>query len=233
MEIKTYMDYMYEVNENNEVSILKYKGNFEEVTIPNSIDGMPVTEINASLFGNTGFCNSDLLKRVVIPDGVRNVAIHSFSGSKSLESVAIPASVTEIDSSAFRRSNSLASINVNENNPAYADIDGVLFNKDLTKLIWFPIGKSVEEESAYTVPHGVTTIGRRAFSGCFLDKIALPDIVTDISSAAFHRCSYLKDVRIPVGIKTILHSAFEDCASLPTINIPESVTKIDSSAFKG
>ena len=233
METKTYMDYMYKVNENNEVSILKYTGECEEVNIPKSIDGMPVTEINASLIANTGFCNSDLLKRVIIPDGVRRIAMYSFSYSKSLESVTIPASVTEIHPSAFNRSNSLVSINVDDNNPAYADIDGVLFSKDKTKLIWFPVGKSSEAESAYTVPGGVTTIGIGAFSGCFLNKIVLPDSVTDIGSRAFDGCSKLKDVMLPAGLESISRSVFEGCASLQAIYIPESVTEIGNEAFKG
>ena len=146
MIIKAYEDFKYEIVNNQEVSIVKYTGNAEELTIPDSIDGMPVTEINASLIGNTGICNSLELKKVIIPEGVKSITNFSFSGSKSLESVAIPASVTVIgcllteigcsvilgSQSVFSRSQSLLSIIVNENNPKYADVDGVLFNKDKT-----------------------------------------------------------------------------------------------------
>lgn len=52
--------------------------------------------------------------------------------------VKIGANVTEIDDNAFYSCWSLERIEVDENNPNYSDIDGVLYNKDQTVIINYP-----------------------------------------------------------------------------------------------
>ena len=80
MKHKTHMDFKYSIK-GKEVEVNKYMGDREEVCIPDSIDGMPVTVINASLIGDTGFSSSDTLKRVVVPEGVLKIAMMSFGYS--------------------------------------------------------------------------------------------------------------------------------------------------------
>ena len=242
MKLKTYMDFKYGVVD-NDVVIYKYTGNREEVSIPDNIDGMPVTVINASLVGDAGLSSSGTLKSVVVPEGVREIAIMSFGYSKSLENVTIPASVTKMDSSVFVRSMSLKSINVDDSNPEFSSVDGVLFNKDKTELIYFPRGKSYTtsgdipegrtEILEYTIPDGVASIGYNTFSDCFLKGVTIPDSVTDIGSRAFSGCCYLKNINLPEGITVISYDTFKDCISLTSIIIPKSVMKIDHSAFEG
>ena len=244
--MQTYNDFMYDVKDNGEITIYKYTGECEEVTIPGSIDGHPVTEM-AALIGNAGFCDSGQLKRVILPEGFKEITMLSFSGCKSLESVVIPASVTEISDSAFARCKSLKSIEVDENNATYTTIDGVLFSKDKTKLIIFPFGKSFQtgtttdgepipvgkmETLSYTIPEGVSSIGSQAFEDCYLESVTFPDSVTEIDGNAFSGCQFLKDVVLPEGLETISWEIFEGCESLEEITIPENVTKIDSGAFK-
>ena len=48
-------------------------------------------------------------------------------------------------------------------NPNYSDVDGVLFNKDQTRLIQYPGGKT----GNYTIPISVAFIGRKAFADCY------------------------------------------------------------------
>jgi|GEM_PF-3430820 len=242
MGLKTYSDFKYDIKD-NEVVIYKYVGDQEEVTIPNSINGLPVVDINASLVRDTGFTNSDKLKKVIIPEGVREIGMFSFGyGCKSLETVVIPASVTEMESSAFG-SRSLKAIEVNENNPKFASIDGVLFNKDKTELIYFPWGKSYRtggdlpegkmEAFDYIIPDGTVTIGYQAFGDCYLIGVTIPDSVKEIKGRAFSNCRCLKDIILPKSITAIDWSTFENCDSLESIGIPENVTKIDNGAFEG
>ena len=148
MNLKTYMDFKYEI-EDNEVVICKYVGDQEEVTVPDSIDDLPVTIIDCSLISDTGLASSDKVKKVVIPEGVKEIAIFSFKfGCKCLETVVIPASVTEMGRSAFG-SRSLKTIEVNENNPKFSSVDGVLFNKDKTELIYFRGVNHTERAATY------------------------------------------------------------------------------------
>ena len=222
--------FMYKI-ENNEVTIYKYTGeDCEELTVPAVIEGLPVTDINGSLVGNTGLCNSDTLKRVIVPEGVKKIAMFTFGRSKSLESVIIPASVTEMGASTFSGSKSLLNITVDENNPQYADIDGVLFNKDKTELIFFPNGRAEEH---YTIPEYVTKIGFNSFAECPIKSVTIPGSIADVKFVAFKDCRNLANVILMEGIKTISCEAFENCGSLTNITIPASVTKIELRAFNG
>ncbi|MDP2892497.1 MAG: leucine-rich repeat domain-containing protein, partial [Bacillota bacterium] len=99
------------------ITITGYTGAGGDVTIPNTIDGKPVTSIGDYAFA---FCSS-------------------------LTSITIPGSVTNIGGGAFAWCNSLTAINVDPSNTAYSSADGVLFNIDKTTLIQYPGGKTGTE----------------------------------------------------------------------------------------
>jgi hypothetical protein len=105
--------------------------------------------------------------------------------------VTIPNSVTSIGDGAFSRCWSLKSVNVDATNPAYASVDGVLFNKKGSVLGVYPAGKN----GSYTIPNSVTSIGNSAFSGCSgLTSVTIPNSVTSIGDGAFSGCSGLQGV---------------------------------------
>ena len=80
---------------------------------------------------------------------------------------------------------------VSEQNQNFSSIDGVLFNKDKTALILFPVGKS----GAYNVPNSVTSIKGIAFLGCIgLTSVTIPNSVTSIGSSAFLGCTGLTEI---------------------------------------
>ena len=87
-------------------------------------------------------------------------------------------------------------------------------------------------EEDITIPLGVTTIGKDAFSGNnTLTKVYIPDEVTSIDYAAFENCKNLKKVQIGDGVKSIGQSAFSGCLSLSNVNIPRYTESIGSGAF--
>ena len=73
---------------------------------------------------------------------------------------------------------------VDENNPLYRAVDGVLFSKDMKTLIRFPCDKDCEE---YTVPESVERIERYAFYMTGLKKVILPEGITLIENSVFLR----------------------------------------------
>ena len=126
-----------------------------------------------------------------VPDSVTSIRTTAFDGCVNLTSVTIPSSVTEIGASAFLSCASLTAITVASGNSAFADVDGVLFNNAVTKLISYPCGRS----GAYTVPDGVTSIEQAAFYYCKnLTGITIPSSVTTICQFAFLACFSLTDV---------------------------------------
>ena len=82
------------------------------------------------------------------------------------------------------------------------------------------------------IESGVTSIGARAFSGCFsLTSVAIPKSVTSIEPLAFLNCTALTNITIPASVTNIGEWAFSGCGGLTSVTIPESVTSIGSFAF--
>ena len=156
--------------------------NLTNVKIPNS-----VTTINKAAFYS---CTN--LTSLTIPDSITNIGSDAFAYCRSLTSVTIPNSVKSIGEHAFEDCTSLTSIGVSSDNENYASVEGVLFNKDKSKLITYPAGKS---NDTYEISNSVTSIGDHAFTGCVsLKSVTIYDSVTSISDGAFFDCEGLKDV---------------------------------------
>ena len=104
----------------------------------------------------------------------------------------------------------------------------MLFNKDKTKLVRYPQGKS---GNTYTIPTSVTTIDKYAFYSCSsLTEITLPDALTTIDKYAFYYCSKLEAITIPASVTGIDYYAFADCSNLATVTL-NSNPYINANAF--
>jgi hypothetical protein len=201
--------------------------NLTSITIPNS-----VTSIADEAF-LMPFDPNRSLTSIIIPDGVKNIGSGAFYGCVGLTSVTIPSSVTSTDGSAFGRCTGMTSINVHNDNPAYASVDGVLFNKAKDTLIKYPGGK----QGAYTIPGSVNTIGDDAFAFCAgLKSVEIPNSVKTIDVGAFAG-SGLTAVTIPSSVKSIMSMAFEDCYHLTSVTslnrVPPVVEKDDAFNLNG
>ena len=194
--------------------------NIESVSIE---DG--VTSIGESAFDS---CTS--LTSVTIPNSVTSIGDSAFLRCASLISITIPNSVTSIGWRAFENCTSLTSIEVLENNKNYSSLDGVLFNKDKSKLITYPAGKA---DSEYAIPNSVTSIGYSAFENCTsLTSITIPNSVTSIGGSAFYGCTSLASITIPNDVTSIGYGVFQGCTRLTSITMPDSVTSIGEDAFR-
>ena len=174
------------------------------VTIGNSVTSI----------GEWAFSDCSSLTSVTIPDSVTSIGYSAFSGCSSLTSVTIGNGVTSINDS-FSGCVSLKSFTVSESNSAYSSKDGVLFNKNKTKLVAYPAGKT---NTSYTIPNSVSEIKEWAFSDCSdLTNVTIPNSVSKISYGTFECCENLKSVTIPTSVKSIDGRAFSGCDSLSDI----------------
>ena len=189
------------------------------VTIPDSVTSI----------GEQAFHLCESLTSVAIPDSVTSIGKNAFASCKNLTGVTIGSGVENMGDVAFWNCDSLTSIMVDENNKNYSSADGVLFNKNKTVLIQYPIGN---KKTSYTIPNSVTSIGNWAFDGCTsLTSVTIPNSVTSIGDDAFSGCSSLTSVTIPNSVTSIGAYAFWCCSSLTSVTIPNSVTSIGSAAF--
>lgn len=221
-------DYTYEILDENTCSVTGYTGSEPDIVIPSEIDGYTVVEIGFSAFeqpeeeprktitsvvipntvksiGMTAFFGTNITE-IIIPEGVETIEQQAFDACRDLVSATLPSSLVTLGQSAFgSQDTKLQEINVSLENQNYCSVDGIVFSKDMTKLIQYPIGKVAK---SYSIPDTVTTIGESAFMECqALEHINIPSSVTVIEDFAFCN-TILKEVIIPKNIKGIGSWAF-------------------------
>jgi hypothetical protein len=141
--------------------------------------------------GDQAFFGCTNLLSVTIPNSITTIGSRAFYDCSSLSSVTIPHSVTTIGRRAFYGCTNLTSIDVDNDNPEYSSVNGVLFNNAKDVLVQYPNGK----QDAYTIPSSVMFIGIDAFSGnTGLMSITIPESVTLLGGNAFGGCVSLTSV---------------------------------------
>lgn len=158
---------------------------------------------------------NSLRRRVVIPDGVKEIANGVFSGCEYLESIEFPKSLTKIDTEAFAKCYRLNSVKFS---------DGLQI-----------IGDSAFEKCDFElleIPDGVVEIGNKAFcSNDNLRKLIIPESTQRIGEEAFSHCRALRKLFLNETIKEIGARAFYDCNYIDVIALPKSLKKIGEKAF--
>ena len=178
-----------------------------ELTIPETIEGYPVTDI-----GEWAFENCTELTNVKIPDSVINIGSGAFQYC-NFTSVAIPDSVANIGGNAFYDCANLKSITIP--NGVTSIEDSTFYGcTNLTSII---------------IPNSVTSISSCAFWECTaLKDLTIPDSVTYIGYSAFYRCIGLTNITIPNNVTYIASSSFRECVGLTDIKVAEDNMVYDS-----
>jgi len=200
-----------------------------------------------------GTAEGDILKIPATYNGlpVTGVDWWSYYEYRGFTSVFIPASLTSFSVYTFDLLNSLENISVSSSNKYYSSLNGVLYNKNKTRIVRVPQTLSGDFEIPYgvtvigyetfincrnltsvTIPYGVTSIEKWAFYGCRgLTGIIIPDSVKEMGDWAFRSCSGLESVTIGKGLTDIPVCAFDDCTNLTSVTVPNGVIAIGAYAF--
>lgn len=149
------------------------------IIIPNSVESI----------GDCAFAYCKNLTNITIPDSVKSIEDFAFAGCENLSNVTIGNGVTNLSLDFLADCFNLKNIIVADDNKNYLSQDGVLFNKNKTKLIKYPSGKS---DTSYTVPNTVKDIVEFAFHDSYnLTNITIPKSVTNIEDRAFSMSRFL------------------------------------------
>lgn len=129
---------------------------------------------------------------ITLPDGVLYLHDYAFSGCDNIFEIQIPKSVENIEPTTFFLTTNLENIVVDSENSGYTSKDGILYNKNITKMIRVPEGKEQVE-----IPSTVKEIGDSACCNCdALKNIVLSVNVSSIDSGAFMLCDNLAQISI-------------------------------------
>jgi hypothetical protein len=203
------------------ITRLSYIGAPQHYTIPDLIEGLPVTEIGPSAFYAASLSSIDIPNTV---ERIGNIHTGSAPGTP-LGKVFNP---------------SIKSINVPSGSPDFSSTNGILYHNAGAELIYCPGGKS----GTVTIPMGVTSIALDAFDDCrgitAFDVEAgnttfdtVNDVLFDIGLTTLNRFPPGKSgsYTIPTGTDTISEKAFYGC-SINSLVIPSTVTvSIGNMAF--
>lgn len=185
---------------------------------------------NVTTIGDYAFAYCFYVTHINIPSNINRIGDFAFAYCCSITTVTIPESVSAIGESPFSACESLTNISVSEKNQYFSNDEyGVLYSKDKTNLIQYPMGNS---HNSYLVPNGVSKIANGAFIFCdYLTEIIISDTVNSIGANAFSVCVNLSKVTIGKGVTNIEMGAFTACYDLTEIIIPENVKVIGDYAF--
>ena len=210
-----------------------------DITIPGSVE-----RIEPWLFQDC-----ERLDLIVLENGVKYIDEEALCFAGVNLTIDIPDSVIEINENAFHLCTGLYAINVGKGNKNYSSKDGVLFNKDQTKIIQYP---AMNYRYEYTIPDSVTDIAKNAFVNCQnLDKIVLHKKMTSLEKdifddsgiesveitcpqiqKTFKGCDDFEHVIIGDGVETIEDSAFSGLNNIKSVVISDGVISVGPRAFK-
>ena len=174
--------------------------------------------------------------KIVLPSSIKGHEVYgiderAFESCREITDIVIPKTIRFLKPGTLNRCQGLQNIVVAEDHPEFASVDGVMFDKQKTKLLAFCSGRGGE----YKVPDKTTAIGPNAFSLCInLKRVVIPESVTDIgghTGGVFLGCKNLEHVDIPDTVANIGQKSFQDCSSLKEVTIPSKVTAIPFGLF--
>ena len=189
-----------------------------------------VIEDGVTNIGNFAFRLFTNLTNIELPDGLTSIGANAFDECINLINIELPEGVTSIDDDAFYRCKSLTNIELPD---GLTSIGANAFDECINLI-------NIE------LPEGVTKIGNEAFSGC----LSLTSIKVDINNEYYmddNGVLYTKDgkqllqyppkkedtsYKVLETVTSIGSNAFYRCSNLTNIELPEGVTSIRNEAFR-
>ncbi|MCH5152717.1 MAG: leucine-rich repeat protein [Clostridiales bacterium] len=144
---------------------------------------------------------------------------------KTVKQIWIDSSVTNIPniSSIVNDESILENIIVDDNNPYYSSLQGILLNKEKTEIIYVPpMNNNLPSVIYYISSDGLIYVDNvlYGYKGNMPANFALEiqEGTVAIAANAFENQANLTSITLPESLKTIGYGAFKDCTNLHTVN---------------
>lgn len=223
------LDWEWEECSDGTVIINNYLGEDENVVIPSTLNGKPVTTVSDYAFkGNINVRSVTIPESVVSLEGHTNYLAYiehygTFQNCLNLEKVTFLGDLL-LNGDTFQNTPYMEMI-VSES----ADSDFIIINNNLVGINDINFGFSAKE---VIIPNGVKKISRYAFLKCpYISGVVIPDSVNYIGEFAFFGCDYLEQANIPDEVTTLTEGCFGECWSLKYLELPDSIETVHEEAF--
>ena len=223
-------------------------------------------ECNVTEIGKSAFANNVLLKEIKLSNATQEVGESAFAdctalktvellgggaattkfgnyvfkGCVSLAEIRLSETVDDISLSMFNGCENLKDVIVAEANAAYKSVNGVLYTKDGSTIVYCA-GKNTTlkdaSTGAFVLPSEVTMIGEHAFAGHKgLTKIEIAAQITEIGANAFENCSNLEELTFAARNTDLVigNYAFANCSGISgtaKLILPANVVSVGDYAF--
>ncbi len=192
--------------------VIGYSACFDvRIVVPETYDGLPVTEISASAFSE-----ARAAEEIILPSGIKTIGKSAFSGCASLKSLTVGRELLTVEERAFYGCSSLTEISLSG---SLTTIGKEAFS-GCSSLQEVRLGSSLKR------------MGEKAFYSCSsLERIGLPTTLSRIGSEAFGECDRLRAVYF-VGVdgwcyyKGSSYRDFEGEISHRELSVPETAAEL-------
>lgn len=170
-----------------------------------------VIKNNMAYIAESAFANCGL-KDITIGNQIETIGKYAFTNNENLETIVIPNSVTKIQYGAFYGCTNLLEIELPDSVKA---IEGAAFDKTAwyenhsdgdvyAGRIYYKYKGEISENMLVTIKDGTKGIAGNAFlMQTKLNKVEMPESITNIGDCAFMGCESLKTITIPKTVTVI------------------------------
>lgn len=239
--------FAYECYSDGYAHIVNYYGEGTEVIVPSHVEYEGriyiVNEVPGAFIGNAE------VTYISLPATMDGFVIGTFNDCSSLIRVDFHSAVNSISALFFTGCASMQEVNVMNPNGQAESADGVLYDRGMGILVYFPAGKT----GTFTVPDTVQNILNYSFAETAISEVVLGDGVTMVGDYAFNGSAVEKvtlkagveygmgayadtavsDLTVEDGVDSISTAMFIGCTDLTVLVLPASITEISDSAFEG
>lgn len=239
-----------------------YRAAFTTIDIPASVDSiygtaflycnkLQTVELHEGLkwLGDGAFNGCTALESLTLPSTLTHIGMECFLGDSKLANIHIGAGVTELGES-FMAKTAVSQIDLDESNPNFKLVDGVLYDKQGLMVYAVPMRGRV----ALDVPEGTLGIYGGAFWGSEVATVKLPESIVAVDDYAFCQSALasinfpksivyfgeqafastkLTEVVLPENAPYIQDGQFAGCTDLVSVTLPSSILQVYNHAFMG
>ena len=174
--------------------------NYNDAMVNTTSNG---TQLHSLEIENFVFGNCSKLSSINLTENVTSIGSEAFRNCTKLESLILPERVTSIGS-CFIRGTGIKSITIPKNvTDCGSSSNGPLAGSSVTEVVF--------EEGIKKIPNYACSTSDYS---SYIEKVTIPEGVTEIGAQAFYCCEKITSVNIPKTVSYIGGSAFAGCQEL-------------------